>query len=562
MINAKNRAVGLLLTTALLASALLPTGCKTREARDIEQIKEVTEQFIETFASGNISEMEDLVDGDFSYNFYDDDKDKAEIVLKAASKTEIEEYKSIEVDRKTLRAKARIKISYIDIYDFSRNSNNTLMSKDDYLKLFNSYDDMKSANLSLNFVFDEDDGQWKLKESSADKYCKLFRYSMMLRLASMTADEAKAAFENIFPGLAKGELNQKYFKYDLDNVRVFDDWEEDDQEINDAAMEFLKAYFGYIAEHGLKYNYGVDDPYHVTVTGSAPSREAVLDYFGSDEYVQEMYMALIRSEIASDTASQQEIWMQYYAGIYYDLAKQVPGLKYEEYEASFSVDPSNTNPEIYSLSGLFPITLNDVYVANQITEEQRLKCYQKAVEALYFAGELPQAKYKEYMEEIERERRPDNNNQNNNNAFWNIADSVGSGKYENQAVGTYEYSPDWADGTLIYGASAVDDNGIYMHYSKEPGWLNTAGYNISDDGVTVMVKFDHRFSKDTRLIYDWYIDGEHYGESISFNVDEDGTVDFEFTLPDVEIRKYGTCELRLWEADHSHVIAYVKLTKT
>ena len=61
---------------------------------------------------------------------------------------------------------------------------------------------------------------------------------------------------------------------------------------------------------------------------------------------------------------------------------------------------------------------------------------------------------------------------------------------------------------------------------------------------------------------DWYVDGEHYGDSVSFKVEEDGTVDFEFTLPDVQIRKYGTCEFRLWEADHAHVIAYVKLTKT
>ena len=103
MKNVKKRAVGLLLTAALLASALLPAGCKSRESKDIEQIKEVTEQFFEAYASGNTKDMEDLVDGDFSYNFYDDDKDKAEVVFKVASKTEIEEFKSIEVDRKNLR---------------------------------------------------------------------------------------------------------------------------------------------------------------------------------------------------------------------------------------------------------------------------------------------------------------------------------------------------------------------------------------------------------------------------------------------------------------------------
>ena len=101
-----------------------------------------------------------------------------------------------------------------------------------------------------------------------------------------------------------------------------------------------------------------------------------------------------------------------------------------------------------------------------------------------------------------------------------------------------------------------------MHYTKEPGWLDTAGYCIGPDGITVMVKYDHVFPAGTELVFDWYIDGVQYGDSISFTVSKDGSTEFEFTLPDSEISKYGTCELRLWESGHSHVIAYVKLTKT
>ena len=562
MKNVKKRAVGLLLTAALLASALLPAGCKSRESKDIEQIKEVTEQFFEAYASGNTKDMEDLVDEDFSYNFYDDDKDKAEVVFKVASKTEIEEFKSIEVDRKNLRAKARIKISYIDMQDFIRHDNGLVMTKDDYLEAADSFTKMSTANLSFSYVFDEDEGQWKLRENSADKYSKLLKTSTALRIASMTADEAKAAFESVIPGLAKGELEQKHYGYSIYNVRLFDDGNEDDQTINDAALEFLKAYFGYIEDHGLKYDYDKDNPYAVTVTGSAPSREAILDYFGSDEYIQEMYMAYIRIESLDSAYSDEEIWSQFYAGIYYDLAKQIDKMWYDEYSVSMSLDPMSKIPQILISPMLFPITANDTYVARQTSDEQNLRCLQKAVEALYLAGELKENEYKEYMEEIERER----NSRNNQNIDLDnvIVDtgSIGSGKYGNQAVGTYEYTPEWSDGTLIYGASSVDNNGIFMHYSKEPGWLNTAGYNISVDGITVMVKFDHEFSADTPLIYDWYVDGEHYGDSVSFKVEEDGTVDFEFTLPDVQIRKYGTCEFRLWEADHAHVIAYVKLTKT
>ena len=49
MKNAMKKAVGLLMTAALLMSTLLQTGC-TREAKDVAAVKDTVEQFIETFA--------------------------------------------------------------------------------------------------------------------------------------------------------------------------------------------------------------------------------------------------------------------------------------------------------------------------------------------------------------------------------------------------------------------------------------------------------------------------------------------------------------------------------
>ena len=45
----------------------------------------------------------------------------------------------------------------------------------------------------------------------------------------------------------------------------------------------------------------------------------------------------------------------------------------------------------------------------------------------------------------------------------------------------------------------------------------------------------------------------------SHTVEEDGTVEFEFTVTGVSVKKYGKLELRLWEEDHNHVISYVQL---
>ena len=85
MKNALKRAASLVMTTVLLAIALLPSGC-SRKAKDEEQIKETVQDFFETFAVGNSDDIDDLISGDFTYS-YIRDKEKMEIMLKIASKT-------------------------------------------------------------------------------------------------------------------------------------------------------------------------------------------------------------------------------------------------------------------------------------------------------------------------------------------------------------------------------------------------------------------------------------------------------------------------------------------
>lgn len=206
-------------------------------------------------------------------------------------------------------------------------------------------------------------------------------------------------------------------------------------------------------------------------------------------------------------------------------------IEYNNIEINLSIRPTSEDPQIESEWYIFPLTVDDIFTATKITNEQELRCRQKAVEALYYAGEITEAQYKAYMEAIERDRNSasDPNSGNGYTVTEQDVNWSGTKTHSNQAVGVYEYLPDWSDGTLIYGASALDSNGIYMHYSKE---------------------------------YDWYINGEQYGDTVKFTVEDDGTLEFEFTFSDYEIDRYSTCELRLWESGHSHVIAYVKLTKT
>ena len=558
MKNAKNKAVALLMTAALLMSALLQTGC-TSEARDIAKIEELTGQFIEAFAAGDSDDVEDLIDGDFSYGY--SDKDRAEIILTMASKTEIEEFRNVEINREKKTAKARIKISYLDVYEFARAHDNSFMSKDEYMEAVEDYDDLSKANLSLSFVFDDDEGKWLIKEASAEKYQELFRYEYWIELAMISAEEAREGFEGIIDGLAMGNLEQPYYSFDLADVRVLDDTDLDDPYVNEAAKEFVKAYYSYIAEQGYSVDIPDDYPYRALISGSAPSKKAILEYFSSDEHVEEMCMAVIRSLYMISSTTDEEIWNQYYAETYYDLAKQIPYMTSEEYVVIFMVDPGKDDPKIYTDDMVFPIYPDEVERAVNISDEQYLNGLQKAAEALYYAGELSRKDYEEILLETENTKNVSIDRQQNeiinDNVNW-----VGTANCYNQAVNTCEVLPGWSDGSIVYGISGTDRSGVYMQYSKEPGWLNTAGYNLNNGDITVLLLYDHVFDKGTKLMYDWYVNGDHYGDTVTFTVEEDGTVEFEFTMPDKSIPRYGNVEFRLWEEGRSHVIAYVSLTQT
>ena len=102
MKNIKDMAVGVILSTAMLFCAVLPAGCNSREEKDIEEIKDVTEQFVDAFGSGDITEIRNLVEEDFSFRIYDEEN--SSILFKIASKTEIESFERFEVDRKDLTA--------------------------------------------------------------------------------------------------------------------------------------------------------------------------------------------------------------------------------------------------------------------------------------------------------------------------------------------------------------------------------------------------------------------------------------------------------------------------
>ena len=555
----KNGISSLILAAAILMTALLPMGCSSKEAKIKAQLNDLAETFIADFASGDKDKMEDLVEGRFDYQISYAKQSK--ILLKIASKTEIDEIVSFEVDQKEGKARLRTKLSYIDIYEFGKDKENRNISVEECMANVDTYKNRSTTNYTFNFVLD-DDGNWKIRNVAAERYEELFNHQYVLSVIALSKEQAKQECKSVFEKLARGEFNQLMFTYDINEMGAFNTWGRSEQSINDAMSEFAKSYFSFIVEHGITVE-ETDNPLQYKITGYVPSKDALLSYFASDEYAIESSMATIRAELAKNDTKRQEVWDNYIAGTYYDLAKQIPNLLGEEFSVIFKVKAGDDNVVIAADGPLFTITTDDIFACPKYEYAQGQAARRKAIQALFDAGELTRAQYDMYMSEY----RNDGGNYpgrdtGNENASTGTTSWKGSSEFPNQAVNVKEETPEWSEGKIIYGTSDPDKNGISMLYSKQPGWLNTAGYNISDNGITVLVKYDKKFAKGTELEFDWDINGSTQQYAVPFVVPEDGADEFFFTIPAKLVSAGDTAEFRLWEKGHAHVIAYVKLTKT
>ena len=555
----KNGISSLILAAAMLMTTLLPMGCSSKEAKIKAQLNDLAETFIADFASGDKDKMEDLVEGRFDYQISYAKQSK--ILLKIASKTEIDEIVSFEVDQKEGKARLRTKLSYIDIYEFGKDKENRNISVEECMANVDTYKNRSTTNYTFNFVLD-DDGNWKIRNVAAERYEELFNHQYVLSVIALSKEQAKQECKSVFEKLARGEFNQLMFTYDINEMGAFNTWGRSEQSINDAMSEFAKSYFSFIVEHGITVE-ETDNPLQYKITGYVPSKDALLSYFASDEYAIESSMATIRAELAKNDTKRQEVWDNYIAGTYYDLAKQIPNLLGEEFSVIFKVKAGDDNVVIAADGPLFTITTDDIFACPKYEYAQGQAARKKAIQALFDAGELTRAQYDMYMSEY----RNDGGNYpgrdtGNENASTGTTSWKGSSEFPNQAVNVKEETPEWSEGKIIYGTSDPDKNGISMLYSKQPGWLNTAGYNLSETGITVMVKYDKKFAKGTELEFDWDINGSTQQYAVPFVVPEDGADEFFFTIPAKLVSAGDTAEFRLWEKGHAHVIAYVKLTKT
>lgn len=282
-LSLRRKAAAVLLSAVLSISAVMTAGYGISQAKDEAMLQDLSARFIEAVKSGDEDEIEELTGKEYSYTFKDESK--AGIVMQMASKTEIEEYKSIQIDREHNKAKVRLKLSYFSLNDFVRDEG-YMMTEEEYTEKIDAYETRVTDYFSISFKLSED-GSWIIDDSAVTRLMSKIDRPYYIQIATISAADAEAAVEGLFAGLAEGDFDQEYYTLDLAEMRAFDDGMYNSDLLDEAVGEFTKAYIGYIVDNGMtcEPEGSFEYAYTYNITGKAPSSDDILAYLSSDERV-------------------------------------------------------------------------------------------------------------------------------------------------------------------------------------------------------------------------------------------------------------------------------------
>lgn len=523
---------------------------------DIEEIMAIPLNFIEALADSDSDAIDDLTHRyDFDREISDYREycpENLEIINHVISLTEITEYSEPEINKKELSAYMDITISYIDMDDFLSELDYMYLTIDEYYEAIDAFEEREEATITLNFAYDEEEEVWLLKKSSANKLVNLFiPYALVIEnpvpiSVNQTEDLLLEYMENLT------HSDHVYITYEIaTQVRnaysnaVFgnlDLWN------MIPAYDFVVEYMNYVLSHDYVIEHGTY-PYDLTFIGSAPSSEELYQVFYTDEFRTQFYMNQIRymylgmpdNAFASDQSTL----------VIESLTAAIPNCSSEPYELQANIGELNDlGSHVHILSDLILEPERGIFEFDHgATVDQLVSGFTMATEELYAIGEIDEEQYEELLSTFTPE------------FFGQVNEgNVSPGGHPDQAVGVSESIPWFAeDGSLVYGYSTTDDNGFWMQYTKEPGWLDTVGYYLDDEGIWITAYFDRSFEVGTNLIVDWWVDGDQIIDTEIVTIEENGTTAVEVYLPTGGFPNASTYEMRLWEDDHSHVIAYVIL---
>ena len=545
------------ISIVLAASLIGITGCKDRHEEDIKEIEKIPEQFIEALAEDDQDAVEDvsLIRNYYYSTMMYRNTFRFDFLKHAISLASIDEIGEITFNDEYDTARAEVTISYPDLAEFS------LENGDDYLTLDQMYELLDSGiyetekTMDLKFQYKEKDGKWYLSPGSSKRIYELFTSYLWFIDDPVVAapSEGEEMFEDMFDSIAHGDLYDIPMGLNLEECRVYDDVSirGEGDKTREAVENFVSAYVNYILEHDHEFTNTYS--YNYRLEGSAPSSEDLYEALTTDEFLVDYYMNFIR--YSSLNWDLDDMWDDQSALIYDTLTEAIPHCSPEDYvfsASAYSLRYGNTDdtfPFIADTDLIIEPEFGMFVAEHSVTEDQYLRCMEEAIERLLQEGEIDDQMYEAMIEDL----YSDNDTQ-----------STGSdGTLPNQAVNVVEHVPSWCDdGSIVYGYSDPDENGIWMSYSKQPGWLNTVEYYVDEDGIWITCIFDHRFNAGTTLLVDWWIDDEQVVDSERIYIAEDNTTVVTVSLPTDGFPDNDMYEMRLWEDGHHHVICYTTLYNT
>ena len=542
------------LTLAIAASA---AGCASKDKKNTELIQAVTTDFFEALVEDDSDRIEELTDGldlepslESMRAYLGDNYDLYQRFL---SYTEVVEMGEVEFDYEHGKAKMRTTFCFLDIRDILGELDYQLCTHDEFMEMLDNSATCKNKTFNLEFEYDEDSGEWFMKKQSAAKVIN-FLGTMVNRFPSIvdiSPEEARQMFDDFITGLAEtGTYDDIMVDLDIDDFRVYENVTErgDGPQTQEALSGFISAYMSYVLDHD--YTVEAVTPFYFILTGSAPSDEDLYEQLSAPEFLYEYYQNEM-SYIYLNRSHEDEMDAQS-AHVYDWLAGAVDFAEPEDYMLSVSISPYSMDGGMITVeSSIIPEPYRGLYEAmHSVDWETFEEMMSAAAEGLNASGEMSDILYVEILNGLTPE---------NYGYATNVTDN--SSGHPDQAVGTYEQVPSWCeDGSLVYGYSNPDANGYWMHYSKEPGVLDTVGYYLGDGGIWITNYYDCEFNAGDILEVDWWIDGVQVVSSDRVFINEDGTTEIEVFLPFYNIGDFSECEMRLWEEGHNHVISYVTLT--
>ncbi len=548
----------------LALSFVASAGCnKYDDEKDSEELQEITENFVTAVSNNNGDEAGELTDG-FDYSSVESHIDEGirDVVFYALKYLELNDFEVIEFNRDEGTARAEAEIEYFDFYSFrfSLDPYVHLYTVDDYHVMIDEYDGRKEKSVRLTYIYNEEDDQWVMSESSARKILRLClaSASRLYQPVAVTPEAAADLFMDYFENIAAGEFDSLDLELNLEDNRVYDNVlvRGEGEKTQEALENFISAYMEFVMDHDPQVEVSDVYSFGYTLSGYAPSSDDLYAALTTDEFLTQYYANFIRyTNLGTDL---YDMWDDQSALIYNTLTEAIESCSSEPYSVYGWVE---LNQDVYLETGDYTVYLDGGVIADDalgmyeaehsVGQEQYIRCNEAAIELLLENGEITTFMSNALLENLEQEVE---------DTFAPTGGTSSSG-HPNQAVGTYEQVPDWCeDGSLVYGYSNPDSNGFWMFYSKSPDVLDHVEYYLDDDGMWITCYFIDGFGSGTNLIVDWWLNDDLIVDTEYVRIGAAGQTEVEVFLPWDRIPSSGIYEMRLWEDNHSHVLAYVTMT--